>query len=194
MGIVATKAKNTVTKTLSTEYRIAKAVSQDKPTIAPKHPSSVEALEKLKAESEDAFKEDTKKDAKVSEMAKNILISTEEMKTSPSSHKQDHDTRPRDTKRYDEPEFGYTIPEKVSPGKLSIKQLLVLLSERSSDPKQWTEENLSNKYNIHPNDIRNLVQHFATMQVIIPENVKGKYSQQLIAENKSSGRTKELPS
>ncbi len=57
---------------------------------------------------------------------------------------------PTERKNVGPPEFGYQEPAKVTKGKLTLRQALLLIGRHHQDPDKHTAFSLAQEYTIHP--------------------------------------------
>lgn len=100
------------------------------------------------AEHSHLFEDQNKKDEILDNRLKEIYVTTQD-----ESHTQkDTPSKPLPTERrsVEPPEFGYMEPAKVTKGKLSMRQALILIGKHSEDPTVYTAELLAHEHTIHP--------------------------------------------
>lgn len=59
-------------------------------------------------------------------------------------------TLPAERNNVESPEFGYQEPARITKGKLSIRQALLLIGKHHQDPVIHNAMSLANEYTIHP--------------------------------------------
>lgn len=68
----------------------------------------------------------------------------------PTTHKAAEKALPTERKNVGSPEFGYLEPVRITKGKLSIRQALILIGRHHQDPVIHSAMSLANEYTIHP--------------------------------------------
>lgn len=95
-----------------------------------------------------------------------------------------------DRKAAEDYEYGYLEPDKVRPGRATLRQALTFISSHQTEPQIWTNEKISAEYKLKPNIVGRLallslsllpptfhfspntdsiLKHFYTFEVYIPE-------------------------
>jgi len=69
-------------------------------------------------------------------------------------------------------EFGYLEPEKIRPGRCSIRQALNFLSEHRTDPDEvGCAESISRRYNLDTKRVNNILTHFGVFDIEKPKSL-----------------------
>jgi len=147
------------------EERAFKVISRDKPTPAPVHPGKMKEIM-------DAIKRDPnlltqgKLDPKTMENMSRVFLTSQG--DNPVIKRRTKDL-PVDRRGHEEYPYGSEEPAVIPPGKASMKQLLDLLSNHQSKPREYTADKLAAEYNLDVVDVRNTLEYFKPFQLHIPK-------------------------
>jgi len=147
------------------EERAFKVISREKPTPAPVHPGKMkDIMEAIKRDPELLTK--GKLDPKSMENMSKVFLTSQGNNPIIKARKKD---LPMDRKGHEEYPYGTEEPAVIPQGKASMKQLLDLLINHQSKPRQFTADKLAAEYNLDVVDVRNVVEYFKPFQLYIPK-------------------------
>ena len=95
------------------------------------------------------FEEQDKKDKSLDERLKEVYVTSAD-ESILNKDAVINKPLPRERKNVDPPEFGYLEPVKVTKGKLSVRQALLLIGKHQQDPVTNTAFLLAKEHTIHP--------------------------------------------
>lgn len=88
-----------------------------------------------------------KKDELLGNRLKQIYVTSRDKPIIPKNIEK---TLPAERNNVESPEFGYQEPARITKGKLSIRQALLLIGKHHQDPVIHNAVSLANEYTIHP--------------------------------------------
>jgi len=147
------------------EERAFKVISRDKPTPAPVHPGKMKAIM-------DEIKRDPnlltqgKLDPKSMENMSKVFLTSHG--DNPVVKRRTRDL-PTDRRGHDDYPYGMEEPTVVPQGKASMKQLLDLLSNHQSKPRDFTADKIATEYNLDIVDVRSLLEYYKPFQLHVPK-------------------------
>ncbi|KDR08215.1 protein NDUFAF4 homolog [Zootermopsis nevadensis] len=153
------------------ENRAHRIISKDKPTPAPRYPSTIKELETIKSDYPHILEEQYKKDSKLDGRLKQVYVHSydpivAEQQTTNSSHSLPQDRRP-----LEETEFGYTEPMMIPQGRFTLKQAMKFIADHHADPNTWTATAIAKEYNINQDKLETILFYYRMFQVHIPEGM-----------------------
>ncbi|KAI9565759.1 hypothetical protein GHT06_009551 [Daphnia sinensis] len=173
MGNIALKASRKVMrpfKNFAVEARAERVLAKEKPTPAPWHPTTQKRIDDLIKSNPDLIDGQlTKKDELLGNRLKEIYVTSTDK---PITVKQTEKPLPAERKNVESPEFGYQEPARITKGKLSIRQALLLIGKHHHDPVIHNAMSLANEYTIHPKVSENILKYFRTFEYYQPPKVK----------------------
>jgi len=160
LSVVSKRALKPV-QNFAVELRAERIISQDKPIPAPWHPSTKQRIQKLVEENPDMFDIETSKDPKLDSNLKDLYVRSYDPEP-----KQRDISRPLPSSRENPtvPELGYREPAKITKGKLSIRQALLMINRHQEDSAVNTPSALANEFTISSSAAENILRHFKSFE------------------------------
>jgi len=147
------------------EERAFKEISRDKPTPAPVHPGKMKGImDEIKRDPDLLTK--GKLDPKTLENMSKVFLTSHGDNPVVKSIKKD---LPTDRRGHEEYPYGMDESVVVPPGKASMRQLLDLLSNHQSKPRDFTADKLAAEYKLDIVDVRNVLEYFKPFQLHVPK-------------------------
>jgi NADH dehydrogenase [ubiquinone] 1 alpha subcomplex assembly factor 4 len=94
------------------------------------------------------MEEQNKKDETLSSRLKEVYVTSHDVVPGIPIGKEK--PLPSERKNVLQPEFGYEEPARITKGKLSIRQALILIGRHQQDSIKYNALTLANEYTIHP--------------------------------------------
>lgn len=138
---------------------------QKRPEVAPRHPSSKEAIDKFSKEHPEVLEEQAKKNTNLAKMLEGLVVTPEKFGEIISKKKQ---KLPEDRSKVPDHEFGYLEPETIRPGRCTIRQAMQFLGNHYSDPENFNASVIAKEYNLDKNHVNRVLQYFSVFLVQIP--------------------------
>uniref|UniRef100_A0A1B6K9N0 NADH dehydrogenase [ubiquinone] 1 alpha subcomplex assembly factor 4 n=1 Tax=Graphocephala atropunctata TaxID=36148 RepID=A0A1B6K9N0_9HEMI len=169
MGQVVTRIYSSAireVKMYNIERRAEKVISKDKPTPAPKYPSTVKELDRLKEENI-SMEHLHRKDEQLDDYLKKVYVTTPD--PAPKSERPVNADRPLPLSRHTDEElsFGYSESEEgsVPLGRVSLKQALQFISDNQSNPDNHSSSAIAAQYKLDINTTNDILEHFKMFNV-----------------------------
>ncbi|KAK4018163.1 protein NDUFAF4 homolog [Daphnia magna] len=173
MGNIAIKASRKLMRPLknfAVEARAERVLAKEKPTPAPWHPTTQKRIDELIKSNPDLIDGQlAKKDELLGNRLKQIYVTSRDKPIIPKNIEK---TLPAERNNVESPEFGYQEPARITKGKLSIRQALLLIGKHHQDPVIHNAVSLANEYTIHPRVSENILKYFKTFEYYQPPKVK----------------------
>ncbi|KAJ1151511.1 hypothetical protein NDU88_004291 [Pleurodeles waltl] len=164
-GLVARAFRN-----FNVESRAHKVLSQEKPKVAPLHPTTPEELRVQNTAVRDKI---YKKDDHLLSLLREVYVDSTDPtpvqagKRDVINNHQEGRRLPKQTFKHDY--FSILDVENIPKGKLSIIEALTVLSNHKRQPETWTAEKIAEEYNLELKDTKSLLEFFIPFDVkIIP--------------------------
>ncbi|KAG5672583.1 hypothetical protein PVAND_002699 [Polypedilum vanderplanki] len=172
MGKVVSRVAYTVIsefKSFNIEQRAHKIVSQDKPKVAPKFKANLADLERVMKEHPEIIEETSKKNKELDDRLKSIFVK--------SSHEVDqkrnlNPERPLPTNKefVGYFELGYKESDFITPGKVTLKQIIQFLGDYQLHPDEWTVERIALEYKLSLEDAADMVEYYKLFALQLPKS------------------------
>jgi NADH dehydrogenase [ubiquinone] 1 alpha subcomplex assembly factor 4 len=144
---------------------------QDRPSVAPRHPTTTDIIDQFVREHPEIREEITKKDQQLADMLKGMVVNPNkfgEIVSKPSQPS--HRPLPEDRKKPPDTEFGYLEPEVIRPGRCTVRQALDFIGEHFKDPASaGSAESIAQKYNLDVSRVRHVLKYFHVFNVQMPK-------------------------
>ncbi|CAG0921474.1 unnamed protein product [Notodromas monacha] len=162
MGVAFSAAKRKVMR-FNVEERAFKVLDSAKPKPAPHHPLPKHIREKERYVVQSDNKNIHEKNESLHERLKPLIINSE-----PYKKPAEDPNRPLPKSRATLEEFKYGLkePEKVPPGRLTIRSAMDLLGKHTENPTQWNTEALAKHFVLKPELTQNVLDNFKLLQVV----------------------------
>jgi NADH dehydrogenase [ubiquinone] 1 alpha subcomplex assembly factor 4 len=154
----------------------------DKPTVAPRHPTTQELIDKFSKEHPEIHEMQTKKDENLAKMLQGLVVSPEPKGQIVLTKKQ---RLPVDRSKTEDDEFGYLEPEVIRPGRCSIRQALKFIGDHYTDSSLHTAEGIAKDYKLDRIHVENVLRHFHVFHVQMPGQKKAVANNDAIVEAKA---------
>lgn len=165
MGRVASSLIRRPLKNWNVENRAQRLLDrQDRPSSAPKHPSSKEYIDTFSKEHPEILDELTKKDPGLDKRLEGLVVNPEKFGEILSKKK----PLPENRTQMPDLEFGYLEPEVIRPGRFTIKQAMEFLGNHYSDPETYSASVIAKEYNLNKDQVGRVLQYFSIFLVQIP--------------------------
>jgi len=140
---------------------------QEKPEVAPKHPTTKQLLEDFRKEHPEIRKAEAQKDENLAKMLRGMVVSTERMGQFASETKKQK--LPTDRSKVTDDEFGYTEPDTIRPGRCTIRQALQFIGDHYTDSTMNSAASIAKEYNLDADRVQNVLRHFHVFHVQMPQ-------------------------
>jgi len=140
--------------------------TQEKPTAAPRHPSTRELLDKFSHDHPELSAIQKTKNEQLAKMLHGMVVNPQKM----GEIKSTVSTEPRvaDRVKHADDEFGYLEPEKIRPGKCSIRQTLQFLGDHFTNPQQFNANVIASSYQLDSERVKLVLKYFQVFQIQLP--------------------------
>ncbi|XP_070568784.1 NADH dehydrogenase [ubiquinone] 1 alpha subcomplex assembly factor 4-like [Ptychodera flava] len=152
-------------RNINVENRAHRLIEKEKPTAAPKHPTTAKKIDEFIQSTPGAAQEISSKHEKLNEFLKQVRVES----TDPASplKKTDRTDRqlPQSTKKFDFID-SLDAPSMVPEGRLSVPMLLEMLSKHRRSPEEFTAVKLADEYRINVEDTKNILEYFKAFRLV----------------------------
>ncbi|XP_070490558.1 protein NDUFAF4 homolog [Chironomus tepperi] len=155
------------------ESRAHKVISQSKPVVAPKFKDTVKDLERVLKDHPEIIEQAGKKDSGLDDRLKQVFVT--------SSHEIEqkrviNPDRPLPTNKQFAGffELGYLEPETITPGKVTLKQILQFLGDHRLHSDEWTAEKIALEYKLKLEDVKIMLEYYKLFALYVPEKADEK--------------------
>ncbi|KAH8382514.1 hypothetical protein KR009_003929 [Drosophila setifemur] len=190
MGQVASRVVRQA-KRFNVENRAHRVLEREKPTPAPKFESNLRDMERT-LELDPKFVDKLNvKDASLDTRLKDVYVTSQDRfikrvqerqaKEAASSETQDQRVLPMDRKTPEDFEYGYMEPNRITPGRCTLRQALKFINDHQLDPEAWPAKKISNEYKLKEPHVENILHYFKTFNMYIPDQ---KYKDTLLTQAK----------
>ncbi|NWS56849.1 NDUF4 factor, partial [Chunga burmeisteri] len=152
-----------VFRTFNVESRARREISKEKPTPAPRHPTSrVDKLTEDPAVQEDIYR----KDDRLLALLKEVYVESRDPPVRVKDGGGEHLPCKQEEKRLTKlGHLGYLDVTKVPKGKISIVEALTLLNNHKLRPQIWTAEKIAVEYSLELKEVNSLLEFFIPFTV-----------------------------
>lgn len=168
MGKIASKLMRPI-KNFNVENRAQRVLQSEKPRPAPRHPSTIAALEREAKEHPDYLKEQKIKHEKLNEFLKQIRVESTGVNTEIRA-KTDR-SLPENRSKAEPSEYGFPDPDRIPEGKASLRQALGFISQHYMDPTTHTAQVIAEQYKLDVGQVTNVLLHFQILHMHIPKEM-----------------------
>ncbi|XP_044147530.1 NADH dehydrogenase [ubiquinone] 1 alpha subcomplex assembly factor 4 [Bufo gargarizans] len=166
-------------RNFNVESRAHRLIGKDKPSAAPAHPGTREAIGAVLSNHPGIQDKIYKKDDQLLSRLKDVYVDS----TDPSPQVKEgaplpkqEDLRPLKHMMRNET-FGITV-DNVPKGKISIVEALFVLSNHKKSPETWTAEKIAGEYNLDIKDTKDMLEFFTPFDIkIVTPNDKEKIAE-----------------
>jgi len=175
-------------KNWNVENRAFKEIEKhkDKPKQAPLHPSTEKEISQFRERNPELLSAQQIKDDMLHNRLSGMLAKPEKL-PEPEGRR-----LPEDKTTREDPEYGYLEPKYIRKGRVSIRQALGFICDHHMDKDTHTSEHISNKYQMKPAEVENILKHFKPLQVQIPKLDRSRTTQMIMGAEQFKEQTKEL--
>ncbi|XP_003641061.1 NADH dehydrogenase [ubiquinone] 1 alpha subcomplex assembly factor 4 isoform X1 [Gallus gallus] len=147
-----------VFRTLNVESRARREISKEKPTPAPRHPTSrLDAL----TDNPEIQQEIYRKDDRLLALLKDVYVESRDPPAQVKDGGGEHLPRKHVEKRLTKlGQLEELDIKKVPKGKISIVEALMLLNNHKLHPQIWTAEKIAAEYSLELNEVNSLLEFF----------------------------------
>ncbi|XP_065488064.1 NADH dehydrogenase [ubiquinone] 1 alpha subcomplex assembly factor 4 [Caloenas nicobarica] len=152
-----------VFRTFNVESRARREISKEKPTPAPRHPTSrLDAL----ADHPEIQKEIYRKDDRLLTLLKDVYVESRDPPARVKDGGGEHLPCKQEEKRLTKlGHLGDLDVKKVPKGKISIVEALTLLNNHKLHPQIWTAEKIAAEYSLELKEVKSLLEFFIPFAV-----------------------------
>ncbi|XP_054030015.1 NADH dehydrogenase [ubiquinone] 1 alpha subcomplex assembly factor 4 [Dryobates pubescens] len=152
-----------VFRTFNVESRARREISKEKPTPAPRHPTSPR---NQLAEHPEIEAEVRRKDARLLSLLKDVYVESRDPPARVKDEGGEHVPSKLEEKRLTKlGHLGDLDVKKVSKGRISIVEALTLLNNHKLHPQTWTAEKIAVEYSLELKDVHSLLEFFIPFTV-----------------------------
>lgn len=170
MGPVASKIIRKMRR-INIEERAHKEISKEKRPAAPRHPTSAHIVDKLITENPE-LQTDVSKNAALDDRLRQVFVTSEIEKICPEETSERK--LPQIRRSFESAEFGVEEPSVIPEGRYSLREALKFISDHQQNPELWTTTALAKEYKVDEDIIRNILHHFKTFDVYVPDKIAAK--------------------
>ncbi|XP_065074865.1 protein NDUFAF4 homolog [Ochlerotatus camptorhynchus] len=170
MGKVLSIAARQVNR-FNIESRAEKVISQSKPKPAPTFQSNLKDLQRVLDENPELIQELNKKNQPLDDHLKQVFVTSTDTINNEAAHKDSSKPLPLNRSTNEEFEFGHLEPQKISKGHCTLRQAIEFISKHHTEPNTWTCSKISNDYGMKESLVQNILHHFKTFELHLPEKV-----------------------
>ncbi|CAO1442145.1 unnamed protein product [Diamesa tonsa] len=157
------------------ENRAHKVISQDKATAAPKYKSNLKDLDKVLKDFPEIVEQSSTKDSSLDDRLKKVFVTSSNIV---DQRRIINPEKPLPLLRSTPDDFEYGFQEteitKIARGKCTLRQAIQFISDNQTSPEEWTVTKIANEYKVKEEHIDNIVKHFRTFSIYIPEKGSSK--------------------
>uniref|UniRef100_A0A8B9FX43 NADH dehydrogenase [ubiquinone] 1 alpha subcomplex assembly factor 4 n=1 Tax=Amazona collaria TaxID=241587 RepID=A0A8B9FX43_9PSIT len=152
-----------VFRTFNVESRARREISKEKPRPAPRHPTS--RLDEL-LDNPRIKEEIYRKDDRLLSLLKDVYVQSRDSSVRVKDGGGEHLPHKQEEKRLTKlGHLGDADVKKVSKGKISIVEALMLLNNHKLNPQIWTAEKIAVEYSLELKDVNSLLEFFIPFTV-----------------------------
>ncbi|XP_047520310.1 protein NDUFAF4 homolog [Pieris napi] len=177
MGALVSRALRPI-KSFNIENRAHRVISKEKPQVAPSYPSTVEDLQRVQEAVPDIDKKLESKDSHLDERLKNVYVTSmgtpEDDITRKKQDENPNRPLPQDRNALQDFDFGFKEPERVPYGRTTLRQAIEYITSHQMNPEEATAAKIAYEYKLKESDVENILKHFKTYEVYVPETKDSK--------------------
>ncbi|RWS22540.1 hypothetical protein B4U80_08220, partial [Leptotrombidium deliense] len=143
------------------ERRTEKLLDSQVKRVAPRHPHTQEKFDSIAKANPDIKKELEEKREDLLTRLKTIKITSDEK----SEEETDKSKLPKQRSPPEELIYGIKEPENIPVGKLSLRQIIDILSVSHNNPAEFTIENASKHYKVDEEKLKSMLSYFHIFRV-----------------------------
>ncbi|CAH1406169.1 unnamed protein product [Nezara viridula] len=152
------------------ENRAQRILSEEKPTVAPKHPSSLKGIQQILSDETYDKEKAMRKDAVLNEYLKKVFVVSHDQVVDDRFKKPSDKARlPTERTTPVSPELGYIEPINIPKGKVTLKQLMEVLTHHREHPEVYTVERISDQYKISNENAKNILEYLSVFSIYMKE-------------------------
>lgn len=173
MGKVLSIAARKVNR-FNVESRAEKVISQSKPKPAPTYQSNLKDLQRVLDENPDLIQQLNKKNQPLDDHLKQVFVTSTDTMASTATRNESSKPLPLNRSIVEEYEFGHLEPQKILKGHCTLRQAIEFISKHHTEPNTWTCSKIASDYGMKEVLVQNILNHFKTFEVHLPEKVTEK--------------------
>ncbi|XP_037079809.1 protein NDUFAF4 homolog [Pollicipes pollicipes] len=177
MGKVYSHIAWRVSRNLNVENRAQKVLSQDKIRPPPKYKSNEEYLEKVRQELPELSAQLEKKDPDLLKRLENVYVTSKDPSLIDRTGPERRANLPLDRTPPELPTFGYTEPERVPYGRITLRAAIGFLAAHAQDPATHTAATIARRLKLDEQVTADILKHFKMMQMHAPDMDTGQVAQ-----------------
>ncbi|NXP80163.1 NDUF4 factor, partial [Ramphastos sulfuratus] len=155
-----------VFRTFNVESRARREISKEKPTPAPRHPTSHRYEPVGRGAHTEIEAEVCRKDARLLSLLKDVYVESRDPPARVKDGGGEHLPSKLEEKRLTKlGHLGDLDVKKVSKGRISIVEALTLLNNHKLHPQTWTAEKIAVEYSLELKDVHSLLEFFIPFTV-----------------------------
>ncbi|XP_014283979.1 protein NDUFAF4 homolog [Halyomorpha halys] len=152
------------------ENRAQRVISEEKPVVAPRHPSSLKGIEQILSDESYDKEKAMNKDVVLNEYLKKVFVVSHDPVVDQRFKKPSEQVRlPTERSTPDSTELGYIEPINVPKGKVTLKQLMELLAQHREHPEVYNVERISDQYRISTENAKNILEYLGVFNIYMKE-------------------------
>ncbi|NXE22492.1 NDUF4 factor, partial [Ardeotis kori] len=151
-----------VFRTFNVESRARREISKEKPTPAPRHPTT--RLDELVDQSE-IQEQIHRKDDRLLTLLKDVYVESRDLPVRVKDGGEHLPCKQEEKRLTKLGHLGDLDVKKVSKGKISIVEALTLLNNHKLHPEIWTAEKIAVEYSLELKDVNSLLEFFIPFTV-----------------------------
>eukprot|EP00794_Sanderia_malayensis_P000257 gene257-878_t len=157
MGAMRSKFLRVFRAQFESESRMHRVIEREKPTQAPRHPTTVDKYQQLITENPNLQNISNEKDDNLLNMLSGFKVDS-----------MDAEIKERKSPAKD---ASYSANDKreIVPGKLSAYELLQLFDRQSNNPDLWTVDKIAVHYRLEKELVNNLLTYYSSFKVLHTE-------------------------
>lgn len=164
-------------KNFNLESRAHKIISRDKPVPAPRHKKDQIDVDQLIRDHPDVYAESLKKHEVLDKHLKDVYVSSFDPDKTPKPDTDPERPLPVNRSQVEDYEYGFKEPERVPPGKTTLRNVVKFLTDHQLDPRIFTIQKISDDYLLPEPTVSKILQHFRVLEIYIPQQpTKAKFA------------------
>ncbi|XP_056422125.1 NADH dehydrogenase [ubiquinone] 1 alpha subcomplex assembly factor 4 [Hyla sarda] len=165
-------------RNFNVENRAHQLIGKDKPSVAPMHPGTKEAVQTVMSNHPDVQDKVYKKDDQLLSRLRDVYVDS----TDPLQQEKSGVTLPKqEDLRLPKHMMGNELfdisVDNIPKGKISIVETLTILSNHKKSPKTWTAEKIAGEYGLDIKDTKSLLEFFTAFEIKMSSKDKEKIAE-----------------
>ncbi|KAG8223066.1 hypothetical protein J437_LFUL002014 [Ladona fulva] len=168
MGLIVSSLTRRI-KSFNIENRAHREISKEKPSPAPRYPSTAKEIERIMKENPEIVNQHLQKNEELYERLKEVYLTSQDIKIEPKKVAEGTRPLPLNRSAPEDTDFGFPEPSMLPKGRITLRQALKLISDYQSDPSSKPISAIAAEHNLGVEMTENIVKYFKTFELYVPE-------------------------